>query len=52
LGTVYAVGDASTIETSIVAHILELADEADRDKNGKIDWDEWQLMGESPFPLS
>ncbi|KAG8833379.1 hypothetical protein FRC17_010775 [Serendipita sp. 399] len=45
LGTVYALGDAATIETSVVAHILELVDQADRDKNGRIDYDEWKIMG-------
>lgn len=45
LGTVYAIGDSSTIETSVVSHILELVDEADKNKDGKIDYNEWQLMG-------
>ncbi|KZV59119.1 nucleotide-binding domain-containing protein [Peniophora sp. CONT] len=44
LGTVYAVGDCATIETSIVDHLLDLVEEADRDKNGKIDYEEWQIM--------
>ena len=45
LGTVYAIGDASTIETSIVSYLLELVDEADKNKDGKIDYDEWEIMG-------
>ncbi len=45
LGTVYAIGDASTIETSIVSYLLELVDEADKNKDGKIDYDEWKIMG-------
>ncbi|ETW86117.1 hypothetical protein HETIRDRAFT_471436 [Heterobasidion irregulare TC 32-1] len=44
LGEVYAIGDCATIETSVVSHLLELVAEADRDKNGKIDFDEWQIM--------
>ncbi|RDX46860.1 nucleotide-binding domain-containing protein [Lentinus brumalis] len=44
LGTVYAIGDASTIETSIVSYLLELVDEADKNKDGKIDYDEWKIM--------
>ncbi|EGN95573.1 hypothetical protein SERLA73DRAFT_186657 [Serpula lacrymans var. lacrymans S7.3] len=44
LGDVYAIGDCATIETSIVSHLLELVDEADKDKNGKIDFDEWEIM--------
>ncbi|KAF8723433.1 hypothetical protein AX14_009277 [Amanita brunnescens Koide BX004] len=43
-GEVYAVGDCATLETSIVAHFLELVDEADKDKNGKIDMSEWEFM--------
>ncbi|KAI0053855.1 mitochondrial NADH dehydrogenase [Auriscalpium vulgare] len=44
LGDVYAIGDCSTIETSVVSHLLELVDEADRNKDGKIDFDEWKIM--------
>ena len=33
------------LETSIVSHFLELVDEADKDKNGKIDMSEWEFMG-------
>ncbi|KIM22237.1 hypothetical protein M408DRAFT_28872 [Serendipita vermifera MAFF 305830] len=44
LGTVYALGDAATIETSVVVHILELVDAADKNKDGKIDYNEWQHM--------
>ncbi|THH10485.1 hypothetical protein EW146_g8361 [Bondarzewia mesenterica] len=44
LGEVYAIGDCSTIETSLVSHLLELVAEADRDQNGKIDYDEWKIM--------
>ncbi|TBU35492.1 nucleotide-binding domain-containing protein [Dichomitus squalens] len=44
LGTVYAIGDASTIETSIVSYLLELVDEADKNKDGKIDFEEWEIM--------
>lgn len=32
------------IETSVVDHLLDLVEEADRDKNGKIDFEEWQIM--------
>ena len=45
LGTVYAIGDASTIETSIVSYLLDLVDEADKNKDGKIDFEEWEIMG-------
>lgn len=29
-----------------MSHLLELVDEADRNKDGKIDFDEWETMGE------
>ncbi|KAJ6624528.1 hypothetical protein B0H10DRAFT_725699 [Mycena sp. CBHHK59/15] len=44
LGDVYAIGDCATIETSVVSHLLELVEEADRDGNGKIDYAEWEIM--------
>jgi hypothetical protein len=33
------------IETSLVPHLLELVEEADRNKDGKIEFDEWKIMG-------
>jgi len=44
VGDVYAIGDASTIETSVVSHLLDLVDEADKNKDGKIDYNEWEIM--------
>ncbi|KAF9484712.1 nucleotide-binding domain-containing protein [Pholiota conissans] len=44
LGEVYAIGDCATIETSLVGHFLSLVNEADKDKNGKIDMSEWEYM--------
>jgi NADH dehydrogenase len=44
LGDVYAIGDCATIETSIVSHLLELVEEADRNRDGKIDYEEWKIM--------
>jgi hypothetical protein len=38
------------IETSVVSHLLELVEEADRNQDGKIDFDGWQIMGESESP--
>lgn len=54
-GEVYAIGDASTIETSVISHLLELVDRSDYDKNGKIDFDEWEHMVaeiKKRFPMS
>ncbi|KAG1761709.1 pyridine nucleotide-disulfide oxidoreductase-domain-containing protein [Suillus occidentalis] len=44
LGDVYAIGDCATIETSVVSYLLELVDEADKNKDGKIDFDEFDFM--------
>ncbi|KAG8924862.1 hypothetical protein FRC02_010144 [Tulasnella sp. 418] len=44
LGTVYAVGDASTIETSLLGYLLDLVEESDVNKDGKIDFDEWRIL--------
>jgi hypothetical protein len=66
LGDVYAIGDCATvkmipqcrdinshylqIETSLVSHLLELVEEADRNRDGKIDFDEWEIMGKLKPP--
>jgi len=44
LGTVYAVGDSSVLESNLVGHLLQLVDEADRNQDGKIDLEEWRIM--------
>ncbi|KNZ53903.1 NADH dehydrogenase [Puccinia sorghi] len=56
LGTVYAIGDASTIETNLVSenltechslivnHLLDLVDRCDINNDGQIDFDEFELM--------
>lgn len=33
------------IETSLLSHFLDLVEESDEDKNGKIDFGEWEVMG-------
>ncbi|PPQ74811.1 hypothetical protein CVT24_003681 [Panaeolus cyanescens] len=43
-GEVYAIGDCATIETSLLRHFLELVEEADQDRNGKIEFAEWEVM--------
>jgi hypothetical protein len=35
-----------------VSHLLELVDEADRDKDGKIDFEEWQSIGSFELPYA
>lgn len=36
----------------MVSHLLDLVDEADRNKDGKIDFDEWETMSLSFLFLS
>lgn len=43
-GEVYAIGDCATIETSLLDHFIDLVNESDEDKNGKIDFGEWEIM--------
>ncbi|KAG0140668.1 hypothetical protein CROQUDRAFT_664901 [Cronartium quercuum f. sp. fusiforme G11] len=44
LNTVYALGDASTIETNLVDHLLELVDQCDKNGDGQIDFNEFEIM--------
>ncbi|GAA95464.1 uncharacterized protein L969DRAFT_85141 [Mixia osmundae IAM 14324] len=44
LGTVYALGDASTIETNLVDHLLEFVEKCDGDNDGKINYTEFEEM--------
>jgi EF hand len=34
-----------------VSHLLELVEEADRNKDGKIDFDEWKIMGKQAIAI-
>lgn len=43
-GTVYCIGDASTIETNLVDHLWELIDQCDSNKDGRIDFAEFEDM--------
>jgi hypothetical protein len=40
---------AIQIETSLLNHFLNLVDESDKNKNGKIEFGEWEDMGEVPL---
>lgn len=44
LGTVYALGDAATVETHLVDHLLELVERCDVNHDGVIDPDEFEMM--------
>ncbi|KIY50830.1 nucleotide-binding domain-containing protein [Fistulina hepatica ATCC 64428] len=41
---VYAIGDCATIDRNIVQHLMDLVDASDKDRNGKIDFGEWEIM--------
>jgi len=43
-GTLYAIGDAATVETNLVNHLLELVDTCDSDNDSKIDFKEFEKM--------
>ncbi|KAI8444354.1 hypothetical protein BY996DRAFT_6426015 [Phakopsora pachyrhizi] len=44
LGTVYAIGNASTIKTNLVNYLLNLVDQGDSNKDGKINFIEFEIM--------
>lgn len=44
LGTVYCIGDAATIETNLMNHLWELVEYSDVNRDGKIDFNEFQVM--------
>ncbi|KAJ3567954.1 hypothetical protein NP233_g6035 [Leucocoprinus birnbaumii] len=43
-GTIYAIGDCATIETSAADHFMELVEQSDKNKDGKIDFEEFEDM--------
>ncbi|KAH9811047.1 hypothetical protein DFH28DRAFT_1033239 [Melampsora americana] len=44
IDTVYALGDASTIETNLVNYLLELVEQCDKNGDGEIDFKEFEMM--------
>lgn len=55
LGTLYALGDAATIETNLLNHLLELVKRFDKDQDGRFNYDEFEgMMGSirRKFPTS
>ncbi|ORY35681.1 putative 64 kDa mitochondrial NADH dehydrogenase [Naematelia encephala] len=54
-GTVYAMGDAATVHTNLINDLMTLWDKYDKDKDGTINYDEWQEMAASikkKYPLT
>lgn len=43
-GTVYAMGDAATVQTDLVSDLLNLWDKYDANKDAVIDYKEWEAM--------
>lgn len=55
LGTVYCIGDAATVETNLVDHLVELFDDFDTDKDSKLSYQEWEKMAKTikkNYPLA
>ncbi|WVR09457.1 hypothetical protein IAU60_006524 [Kwoniella sp. DSM 27419] len=55
LGTVYAMGDAATINNNLVGECLTLWDKFDEDKDGTMNYAEWERMAKhlkSAYPLA
>nr|ODN86152.1 NADH dehydrogenase [Cryptococcus depauperatus CBS 7841] len=44
LGTVYALGDSATVQANLLNDLYNLWDKFDVNKDGSIDYDEWQQM--------
>ncbi|KAG9023242.1 hypothetical protein FRB95_013351 [Tulasnella sp. JGI-2019a] len=44
MGTVYAVGDASTINTSLMGYLLDLIEASDKNHDERIDAEEWEEL--------
>ncbi|WRT68582.1 uncharacterized protein IL334_005560 [Kwoniella shivajii] len=43
-GTVYALGDAATVHANLIGELYELWDKFDANKDGTLDYEEWQSM--------
>ena len=44
LGSMYALGDASTIDTRLIDYLYEFVDKYDADKDGRISYDEFERL--------
>lgn len=55
LGSIYALGDASTINTHLIDYIYEFVDNSDKDHDNKLNFQEFQVLAASigrKFPLA
>ncbi|TIC65546.1 putative DNA topoisomerase [Wallemia mellicola] len=54
-GTVYAIGDNATVDNNLLDALLDLVDDCDKDQDGKIDFEEFEIMSQKlrhRFPLA
>ncbi|TIA92319.1 hypothetical protein E3P99_00637 [Wallemia hederae] len=54
-GTVYAIGDNATVDNNLLDALLDLVDDCDKDHDGKVDFEEFELMSQKlrqRFPLA
>lgn len=54
-GSIYALGDASTIDTHLIDYIYEFVDKCDTDHDNKLNFNEFQVLASSirhKFPLA
>ncbi|SNX85333.1 probable NADH dehydrogenase (ubiquinone), 64 kD subunit, mitochondrial [Melanopsichium pennsylvanicum] len=55
LGTMYALGDASTIDTRLIDYLYDFVDRYDKDKDGKLSYQEFETFAKAirhKFPIA
>ena len=55
LGSMYAMGDSSTIDTRLIDYIYQFVDQCDKDHDGQLNFDEFQVLASSigrKFPVA
>ncbi|UZJ52939.1 hypothetical protein CBS101457_002259 [Exobasidium rhododendri] len=55
LGSLYSIGDASTIDTRLIDYIYDFVDRSDTDHDGQLNFEEFQILASSigrKFPLA
>ncbi|PWY99657.1 LOW QUALITY PROTEIN: nucleotide-binding domain-containing protein [Testicularia cyperi] len=55
LGSMYALGDASTIDTRLIDYLYEFVDRYDKDKDGRLSYDEFETFARAigrKFPIA
>lgn len=55
LGTMYALGDASTIDTRLIDYLYDFVDRYDKDKDGRLSYEEFETFAKAirhKFPIA